>query len=168
MLTRLRRYFRTTTFSNNQAMLHDASAYYKASIPAIKSAKGMVWSLVFQPVPPAVTSKGLPNSLGLSTSNSSQSLVIALLTTSWYNKKDDELVEREAARLFDRIDSRARELGVAHRYRYLNYASPDQDPIASYGPESVENMRRVSRAYDPHGMFQQACVGGFKLPKHAP
>lgn len=149
-------------------MLHDASAYWKASTPALRSAKGMIWSLVFQPVPPAVTSKGLPNSLGLSTSNSSQSLVIALLTTSWDDKKDDELVEREAARLLDRIDDRARELGVAQRYRYLNYASPDQDPIASYGPESVESMHKVSRAYDPHGMFQRACVGGFKLPAQAP
>lgn len=146
-------------------MLRDASDYYKSTLPIVKNAKNIVWSLVFQPVPPAITSKSTSNSLGLSPSNYTNSLVVALLTTSWESMRDDQLVETAAAHLLERIDERAQELGVAHRYRYLNYANADQDPIATYGSDNVENMWRVSRAYDPLGLFQKACTGGFKLPR---
>ncbi|KAI2625177.1 hypothetical protein GGS21DRAFT_531612 [Xylaria nigripes] len=47
----------------------------------------------------------------------------------------------------------------------LNYASPRQDPLASYGRENVERMRRVAARYDPHGVFQTLCPGGFKITR---
>ena len=33
----------------------------------------------------------------------------------------------------------------------------------SYGPESVARLRAASRKYDPQGVFQTLCPGGFKL-----
>ena len=50
-------------------------------------------------------------------------------------------------------------------YIYWNYAFSDQDPLLSYGKENVEKLRNVSKKYDPDGMFQTACPGGFKLFK---
>ena len=48
---------------------------------------------------------------------------------------------------------------------YLNYADQSQEPLASYGSENVKKMKRVAAKYDPEGVFQELCLGGFKLPK---
>ena len=36
-------------------------------------------------------------------------------------------------------------------------------PIAGYGEENVEILQKVSRKYDPEGVFQRLVSGGFKL-----
>ncbi|KAK7756327.1 hypothetical protein SLS62_001553 [Diatrype stigma] len=51
----------------------------------------------------------------------------------------------------------------ACRWIYLNYASPDQDVLRSYGPENVRRMRDAAAKYDPDGVFQRLCPGGFKI-----
>ncbi|KAI9659178.1 MAG: hypothetical protein M1831_003760 [Alyxoria varia] len=100
------------------------------------------------------------NSLGL---ESSQDLVIALFAASWSNEADNDLVISEGTGLLDVLEARARELEVTSRYRYLNYAWSDQDPIEGYGERSRQKLQRTSHRYDPHGVFQQGCPGGFKL-----
>ncbi|KAI0097316.1 FAD binding domain-containing protein [Nemania sp. FL0031] len=62
------------------------------------------------------------------------------------------------------IDEFARGEGLGWDWRYLNYANGDQDPIASYGLESVERMRAVAMKYDPQGVFQRLRRSGFKIP----
>ncbi|KAI0378557.1 hypothetical protein F5Y04DRAFT_261693 [Hypomontagnella monticulosa] len=46
---------------------------------------------------------------------------------------------------------------------YLNYASPDQKVLESYGKENVEKMRKAAAKYDAGGVFQRLCPGGFKI-----
>lgn len=46
---------------------------------------------------------------------------------------------------------------------YMNYASPDQDVLQSYGPENVRKMKEAAVKYDPKGVFQRLCPGGFKI-----
>jgi hypothetical protein len=58
-------------------------------------------------------------------------------------------------------------MGTGHRYRYMNYCGAWQRPLESYGDDSLRFMKQVRRKYDPHAMFQKACVGGFKLGFHA-
>jgi hypothetical protein len=48
-------------------------------------------------------------------------------------------------------------------WTYLNYADSSQDPLASYGIENVKKLRQVAAKYDPEGVFQKLCPGGFKL-----
>lgn len=45
----------------------------------------------------------------------------------------------------------------------LNYAAADQEPLQSYGPENVVKMKAAAAKYDPHGVFQRLCPGGFKI-----
>lgn len=47
---------------------------------------------------------------------------------------------------------------------YLNYAHPSQEVLQSYGPENVSLIRETASRYDPEGVFQHLCPGGFKLP----
>ncbi|KAI1163871.1 hypothetical protein F5B18DRAFT_671695 [Nemania serpens] len=51
---------------------------------------------------------------------------------------------------------------------YANYADKSQDPLASYGPDNLEFLSTVARRYDPEGVFQKRCPGGFKLPAVVP
>lgn len=50
---------------------------------------------------------------------------------------------------------------------YLNYADFSQDPLGSYGEESVRFMKKVAREYDPAGKFQRMVPGGFKISRVA-
>jgi hypothetical protein len=49
------------------------------------------------------------------------------------------------------------------KFLYSNYALPSQNPIASYGKESQDFLRAVSKKYDPYQVFQKLVPGGFKL-----
>lgn len=46
---------------------------------------------------------------------------------------------------------------------YVNYDDSTQDVIGGYGPENVRFMSDVAASYDPNRVFQELCVGGFKL-----
>jgi hypothetical protein len=48
-------------------------------------------------------------------------------------------------------------------WRYLNYADKSQDPLATYGEANLKLMREAAAKYDPDGVFQRLCPGGFKL-----
>lgn len=46
---------------------------------------------------------------------------------------------------------------------YLNYADKSQNPLASYGEDHVRMLKDVAARYDPTGVFQDLCTGGFKI-----
>ncbi|KXJ90076.1 hypothetical protein Micbo1qcDRAFT_136211 [Microdochium bolleyi] len=48
-------------------------------------------------------------------------------------------------------------------WTYLNYADPTQAVLASYGEENVKKVRDAAAKYDPEGVFQKLCPGGFKI-----
>lgn len=70
---------------------------------------------------------------------------------------------RAAPSSCEQIDAIAAAKGTGHRYRYLNYCAEWQRPFEGYGGENWRFLREVSRNYDPKGLFQRGCVGGFKL-----
>lgn len=47
---------------------------------------------------------------------------------------------------------------------YLNYSHPSQDVLQSYGQNNVRLIRETTSRYDPGGVFQHLCPGGFKPP----
>ena len=125
---------------------------------------GIVWSLTFQPIVPAISSKSAPlggNSQGLSPSDGP--LVNALLTASWSLAGDDALVNSVAGGFIDGINARARNAGVYNNFVYLNYANKTQSPIDGYGAVNKAQLQAVSKKYDPQGIFQKGVPGGFKL-----
>ncbi|KAI1264037.1 hypothetical protein F5Y18DRAFT_94427 [Xylariaceae sp. FL1019] len=46
---------------------------------------------------------------------------------------------------------------------HLNWASPEQKVLQSYGVENLEKMRSAAKKYDPGEVFQRLCPGGFKI-----
>jgi hypothetical protein len=47
----------------------------------------------------------------------------------------------------------------------LTLLPPSMEPsiVNGYGQDNLEFLRQASIKYDPEGLFQKGCVGGFKL-----
>jgi len=91
--------------------------------------------------------------------------IVMLLSCLWDNTASNSLVEKTARDLGRRVDEVAKKMGLLHRFKYSNYADSSQDPIGSYGKTNVEFLEKISKKYDPRGVFQRQVKGGFKIFK---
>lgn len=159
-----RQLFITGTYSNSAKMMSKIFDLANGTVQGIADVPNLSYSLSFQPMPTAITSKAAArggNSLGVSAKDGN--LFNCLLTVSWDSKADDARIYSHAKALFGQAEAEARELGLFNKYLYLNYAAEWQDPIAGYGAEVKERLRKVAKKYDPTGVFQKQMPGGFKL-----
>jgi len=156
--------FSTTTIKNDPATLTAAHAAYRDAIAQIRSSniKDVVFTLVLQPLLPQWLRKGDANPLGLN-EGTDEPLVMVSLTVNWALSSDDEFVETISRQLIEQIDAFAAANHTGHPFRYLNYCADWQRPFEGYGTENWRFLREMSRKYDPEGLFQWGCVGGFKL-----
>ena len=153
----------TTTFRSDPKMLEKAYDLYTATIPGLSDIENLFWALIFQPLPPIITSKTDlhgTDPLGLS---GNPPLVLTLISSTWDKDSDTARIVQTARDLISKIDEAAAISGNANRYIYLNYAYEGQDPISGYGEQNKKFLQSVSRTYDPNGLFQTGCPGGFKV-----
>jgi hypothetical protein len=75
-------------------------------------------------------------------------------------------LEEVAHKLGTSAESEALKRNILNDFIYLNYADEKQ-PVyeRSIAHNDMERMRRVKKAYDPAGIFDQLWRGGYKLPK---
>lgn len=123
----------------------------------------MLWTLIYQPVHASTMQKGRHNVLGLC--DRKENLVVALFAGVWENAADDALVNAVAKEGLDEIRGFAIEKGTADDFCYINWFPNDPQPFESYGEENLKLMKDVGREVDADGLFQLACVGGYKLPR---
>jgi hypothetical protein len=102
-----------------------------------------------------------PNIVGLSPSDAP--LVLISITSPWTSAAEDAIILGSMQRVIDRTDALAKEKGKAHPFKYANYAQPGAKVFEGYGEGNREFLRRVSRKYDPQGVWQKLVPGGFKL-----
>ncbi|KAK8045538.1 FAD-binding domain-containing protein [Apiospora rasikravindrae] len=130
----------------------------------VKDASGLMCSYTLQPYPVSQlqrTSANGGNVLGLDPSNGP--VINVLLLSYWADKKDDARVISFMQKALKRIERNADDRGQLVPFIYWNYAFSDQDALRSYGEENVQKLQAASKKYDPDGVFQTACPGGFKL-----
>lgn len=159
-----RQLFVTGTYGNSAKMMSTIFDISNRTVQSIIDVPNLAYSLSFQPMPTAITSKAKSqggNSIGLSASDGN--LFNLLLTVSWDTAADDARIEEHAKDLFKQSEDEAKKLGLYNQYLYLNYAASWQDPIGGYGAEVKTRLQAVSRKYDPKGIFQKQVPGGFKL-----
>ncbi|MCJ1379009.1 hypothetical protein MMC17_002108 [Xylographa soralifera] len=159
-----RQVFATTTIKNDPATLAAVHNAYRDAIASMRrvNVKDLVWTLVLQPLLPDWVCKGDTNPLGLNDS-SAEPLVIVSFTVNWAERQHDEFVKTTTRHVVEQIDAFAAANKTDHRYRYLNYCAEWQRPFEGYGLENWRFLQGVSRKYDPEGLFQRGCMGGFKL-----
>ena len=159
-----RQVFATTTIKNDPATISATHAAYYDAIAPIRHAgvKGLLWTLVLQPLLPDWVCMGDANPQGLDDSTA-EPLVLVSFTINWDERRDDEFVKSTTRSAIEQIDAAAAANGAGHPWRYLNYCAEWQRPFESYGESNWRFLQAVSRKYDPEGLFQRGCVGGFKL-----
>lgn len=81
-----------------------------------------------------------------------------LASRAWSLESDDRQMLATGTRFPDEVAKMAARRGLSKAFLYLNNAAMDQRPISSYGCENVQRLEKISRQYDPDGVFQ-------KLPK---
>jgi FAD/FMN-containing dehydrogenase len=94
-------------------------------------------------------------------------LKVILISTAWSKSANDAEVNRMTANTIERLNTAAKKLGVASRYKYINYASAAQagKVFSGYGDENLQKLRGIQRAVDPRGIFTSGGLwrGSFKL-----
>ena len=160
----IRQLFVTTTFVNDLNLLTAGYEIWNATIPALAAVPSLSYSITYQPLPPAMTSKSAAlggNILGLDSLQ--KALVVVLITATWSNPSDDVLVEGTSKQVVNDIDAKAKAANLYHPFKYLNYADRGQDVFDGYGAANKAKLQATSKKYDPHQIFQKAVPGGFKL-----
>ena len=160
-----RQCFATTTVKNDPATLTAVHKAYHDAIAPLRQmgVKGLVWTLAIQPLLPAWARKGEVNPLGLSDCPDHESLVIVSFTVNWDERRNDDSVKATTRRAIEQMDAFAVAHRTGHPWRYLNYCGAWQRPFPGYGADNWRFLRETSRKYDPDRLFQEGCVGGFKL-----
>lgn len=149
-----------TTVKADAATLIAASEIFTAAFEPIKALEGLTCAFTLQAYPKSLLEKCV-NCLGLKASEGP--LVSILLLNWWKDQADDDVVIKTFRGVLEKIDEHAAAQGTGVAYKYMNYAYDFQDPIASYGAESHQVLREVSRKYDAEGLFQKGVPGGFKI-----
>jgi hypothetical protein len=86
-----------------------------------------------------------------------------LLSALWTNSASRDSISKTARSLLTHVQEAARAKGLLQRFQYFNYADSYQEPLHSYGTKQFQNLRRVGRKYDSHGVLQKQLKGGYKL-----
>ncbi|KAK6194094.1 hypothetical protein LQW54_011779 [Pestalotiopsis sp. IQ-011] len=83
----------------------------------------------------------------------------------WTNAEDDDLVRSVAIDTTAKWEELSSERGLDVSFFYMDDASRDQNPIATYGVENVNKLKSIAQKYDKNGLFQTQQNGGFLLSK---
>jgi hypothetical protein len=149
-----------TTVKANVATLLAAPDIFAAAFKPLGSLGGMTGAFTLQAYPTSLLQK-CNDSLRLDTEKGT--LMYILLSTRWNDDEDDNVVIKTSQTALREMDRVAASRGTAVPYRSMSYAYSFQHPIASYSSANHGNLRTVSKAYDPIGLFQKGVPEGFKL-----
>jgi FAD/FMN-containing dehydrogenase len=157
----------TTSFKISPTIMHRIHALWKELVPEISKKYAYarpVAEITFQALPAPPRNGTSPNSMGFGPNETPEKdLIFLQIIFTFEDAAATEGFEEALKDLVASIEALAKEEGVYHRYKYLNFAASFQDPLGSYGAEEVVMLRRVARKYDPTGVFQTQVPGGFKL-----
>lgn len=118
---------------------------------------------LFSPFPKLFSSHGMgKNVFGLETSHKEDSIVFCIQATTPDGSLSAMLKEKVAA-AGDGIDVYAKATGQDTPWQFMNYAGQHQNPIATYGEESIQFLKKVAAEYDTGEFFQHGVPGGWKL-----
>lgn len=157
----------TTSFSISPTIVHRIHKLWKDLVPDV--AKQYTYAhpvaeLTFQALPGPPRDGEAPNSLGFTSDETPQkNLVFLQIIFAFDDAAATEGFEEALKDFVKLIEEVAKEEGVLHQYKYLNFAASFQDPFASYGQTKAQALREAAKKYDPRGVFQTQAPGGFKV-----
>ncbi|KJK68503.1 FAD binding domain protein [Aspergillus parasiticus SU-1] len=151
--------FRTMTSLPSLEVYRAIVKTHAEQVDVLEDVEGLTLTTVIQPMSSSAMKATLKSPLGLSPVGQQWFLVRA----DWKNAKDEERVREAVRKIVDVAETEAKQAGVHLPYLYSNYASRDQDPLASYGVENAKRLKEIALKYDPDGVFQKLQNGGWLL-----
>ena len=160
--------FATISFANSARMMEEFFQIANRTMQPYFDLDGFALSIAYQPLPTIMSRrKGAVDSLGPVQEGGNMFFIHWALSVDGSEAHMDTALREATKDTFAQANQRAEDLGFKRYYLALTYADVWQDPIGSYGAESMKDMIGVSREYDPSGVFQRQVPGGFKLPVEA-
>jgi len=157
--------FRTISLAVSKELYQDIIALFYETYPKIAEVAGLQTTMTWQPVAANVAREGKKRGGGNSLGLEEVAQTWLIVNCAWALQSDDKKALRTQKAFVGQVEKMASKRGLLHKFRYLNDAAMDQDPIARYGRENIGHLWDVSKRYDPEGVFQRLVGGGFKLPK---
>ncbi|EED16630.1 conserved hypothetical protein [Talaromyces stipitatus ATCC 10500] len=161
----LRQSYWTSTFRLDLRLAQEISDLWAQLLDPIKQkVAGIVPVLTFQIITTTMMEHmGDKDGNALGLEHEKEPLMLVALSAMWKDAAGDDILFEAYSKWLVASNLRAQELGLDHRYIYMNYASQFQDPIRGYGEANVAKLQNVAKEYDPDGVFQVLQPGYFKL-----
>jgi hypothetical protein len=83
----------------------------------------------------------------------------------WANASDDDAVRAVSIETTKQWQKLGEERGLWLPHQYMNDASRDQNPIATYGADNISKLKEIALKYDQTQLFQTLQNSGFLLCK---
>ncbi|KAI1080688.1 FAD binding domain protein [Whalleya microplaca] len=154
--------FFTSTYAASAELLVELFHIANQSLRHTESPGDISWTISFEPLPTILTQHGDGGNVFGALSSDGNSIIL-LLSVAWTKPSSSSFAQDAGEELLKAMDNAANQVGGLRRFRYLNYAAPNQDPLSSHGKDNLVFLQEVSAKYDSEGVFQNRVPGGFKL-----
>lgn len=159
------------TFKNDATIIKEASELHKKLAKELqeKIPDGDFTSHVpFQPIPRLFVERSLaanPSGKVLGLEQNQHDAILMQASVSVRTPELEHWVRPKVRGVVEGVRSLASRIeGGVIPWIYFNYAHSSQDVIRSYGARKISIIRETASRYDPEGVFQRLCPGGFKIP----
>ncbi|KAK8015779.1 hypothetical protein PG991_008667 [Apiospora marii] len=161
--------FTTATFRVDAELLQQMVGFFveqveKALANGLDKDEGFAPMLGIQPLTRNILkqqAKRAGNVMGLAEEDGP--LMVCSFGWEWSHEADDATVIAGIKAVLGQAVDAAKERGLYHPFKYMNYAAEDQDPVSSYGADSVGFLKKVRDMYDSDGVFTELVPGWFKI-----
>jgi hypothetical protein len=83
----------------------------------------------------------------------------------WEDAADDDTVRALSIETTNKWKELGQARGSYLPHLFMNDASRDQNPLASYGQKNLQRLKQIAGKYDPGQLFQKVQNSGFLLSK---
>ncbi|KAF2014433.1 FAD-binding domain-containing protein [Aaosphaeria arxii CBS 175.79] len=160
----LRHDYRAASSKVDAQLYKDVYAFWRQQADAVHNSTGANMTFTLQPVPPNLAREGSRkggNPMGVPKEAHQWWTTLV----DWTRAEDDDAVRAVPIATEQKWVELSKARGLHVPYLFLNDASRDQNPLASYGAANLQRMRTIAKKYDPGEVFQKLQNGGFLLSK---
>ncbi|KAJ8131493.1 hypothetical protein O1611_g2129 [Lasiodiplodia mahajangana] len=160
----LRHDYRAASSKIDAQLYKDVWRSWKEKAQAVREATGANQTFTIQPIVKNMVEQGIAkggNPMGIP----SQDHQWWTTVVDWKNANDDDAVRSVSVNTGDSWKNLGQKRGLDLPHIFMNDASRDQNPLASYGEENLARLKEIALKYDKDQLFQKLQNGGFLLSK---